>query len=138
MIELAAERDTVSVGQEFQVLVQVQAGLANRVDAAQVYLEFAPDELEVISLTAGDRLEYLLQENMDNSAGRVDFAAGTLEDSVWSPFILATITFRAKATTGPQGTYIRFSPLNAPRQTKAVAGGANITGDLGEVHLVVR
>ena len=138
MIELTAERDTVSVGQQFRVWVRAKAGLTNGVDAVQVYLEFAPDELEVIAFTAGARLEYLLQENMDNSAGRIDFAVGTLGDSVRSPFILATITFRAKSPTGPQGTYIRFSPLDAPRQTKAVAGGANITGDLDEVHVVVQ
>ena len=138
MIELAAERDTVSVGQQFRVWVRAKAGLTNGVDAAQVYLEFEPDELEVIALSAGDRLEYLLQENMDNSAGRIDFAAGTLGDSVRSPFILATVTFRAKATTGPRGTYIGFSRLRAPRQTKAVAVGANITGELNGVDVVVQ
>ncbi len=138
MIGLAAERDTVSPGQSFQVRVQVQAGRINRVDVAQVYLEFEADVLEVISLAGGEALEYRLQRNVDNSTGRIAFAAGTLGDAVSYPFTLATVTFRAKSLTGPQGTYVGFSPLQAPRQTKAVAGGANVTGALAGAYVIVR
>ena len=137
MIGLAAERAAVAVGQQFQVRVVVEAGFVNRVDAAQVYLEFETDELEVLSLAAGDALEYVLQRNLDNSLGRVDFAAGTLGHPVSYPFTLVTVTFRAKSITGTRGTYIGFSRLRAPRQTKAVSGGANVTGTLTGAYVVV-
>ncbi len=116
----------------------MHAGLTNRVDAAQVYLEFETDVLEVISLAGGEVLEYRLQRNVDNSAGRIAFAAGTLEEAVSYPFTLATVTFRAKSVTGPQGTYVGFSPLQPPRQTKAIAGGANVTGALAGAYVIVR
>ena len=138
MIELTAERDTVSVGQQFRVWVRAKAELTNGVDAVQVYLEFAPDELEVIAFTAGDRLEYLLQENMDNSAGRIDFAAGTLGDSVRSPFILATITFRAKSPTGPQGLTSGFRRLMRRGRPRRLLVEPTSPGDLDEVYVVVQ
>ncbi len=137
-IELVTEGDQISVGQQFRVQVRVQAGPTNRVKAAQVYLEFETAELEVITLDAGDALEYLLQKSTNNSTGHINFAAGTLGTSVSSSFILATITFQAKSSTGQQGTYIDFSPLEAPRQTKAVDGGANITGELTGASIVAR
>lgn len=138
MIGLAAERDTVLVGQSFQVRIRVQAGRTNRVDTVQVYLEFEPDVLEVSSLDGGEALEYRLQRDVDNSAGRIAFAAGALGEAVNYPFTLATVTFQAKSRTGPQGTYVGFSPLQAPRQTKAVAGGANVTGALAGAYVIVR
>ena len=64
-------------------------------------------------------------------------AAGTLGVSVEVPFTLTTIDFRATGLTGPAGTAIPFAPLVAPRQTKAVEGGANNTGQLTSIVIVV-
>lgn len=130
--------NTVSVGQQFQLRIAVQAGESNPVDTAQVYLVFDPDIFAAESLTGGDDLEVPLQSKLDNDLGRVDYAAGTLDNPITAPFTLAVVTFRALATTGPQGTYITFAALQSPRQTKAVAGGGNITGNLTAAYLVVR
>lgn len=107
-------------------------------DAAQVHLVFDPAVFAALSLTAGDDLDIPLQSKLDNDLGRVDYAAGTLDGAVMVPFTLAKVTFRALAPTGPPGTYITFDALQSPRQTKAVAGGANITGSLTAAYLVVR
>ena len=115
----------------------MKAGITNPVDTVQVYLEFDPSYLEASFLTDGGNLEIPLQLNLDNSRGRIDFSVGTLGDSAWMPFTLATVYFRALAPTGPQGRYIVFADLLPPRQTKAIEGGANITGGLSSAHVVV-
>ena len=125
------------MGRQFQLHILVQSGESNPVDAVQVYLVFDPARFAAISLTAGPALEIPLQSNVDNAMGRLDYAAGTLGNAVTVPFTLATVTFRALSPTGPPGTYITFAALQSPRQTKAVAGGANITGNLTSAYLVI-
>ncbi len=136
-IALLPDSDTVAVGRQFQLRIWVYCGESNPVDAVQVYLIFDPARFAALSLTAGPALEVPLQSNVDNALGRVDYAAGTLGAAVTNPFILATVTFRALAATGPPGTYITFAALQAPRQTKAIAGGANLTGNLTSAYLIV-
>lgn len=125
------------MGRQFQLRIWVYCGESNPVDAVQVYMVFDPAHLAAVSLTAGPTLEVPLQSHWDNALGRLDYAAGTLGVAVTNPFILATVTFRALAATGPPGTYITFAALQAPRQTKAVAGGANLTGNLTSAYMVV-
>lgn len=137
-IALLVDTDTITVGQQFQLRIEVQAGETNPVDTAQVYLVFDPAVFAAWSLTAGDDLDIPLQSRLDNDLGQVDYAAGTLDGSITVPFTLATVTFRALSPTGPPGTYITFAALESPRQTKAVAGGANITGSLTAAYMVVR
>ena len=136
-IALLPESDTVAVGRQFQLRIWVYCGESNPVDTVQVYLIFDPARFAALSLTAGPALEIPLQSNLDNALGQVDYAAGTLSAAVTNPFILATVTFRALAATGPPGTYITFAALQAPRQTKAIAGGANLTGNLTSAYLIV-
>ena len=136
-IALLPDSDTVAVGRPFQLRIWVYCGESNPVDAVQVYLIFDPARFAALSLTAGPALEIPLQSNVDNALGRLDYAAGTLDAAVTNPFILTTVTFRALAPTGPPGTYITFAALQAPRQTKAIAGGANLTGNLTSAYLVV-
>ena len=136
-IALLPESDIVAVGRPFQLRIWVYCGESNPVDAVQVYLIFDPARFAALSLTAGPDLEIPLQSNVDNALGRLDYAAGTLGAAVTNPFILATVTFRALAPTGPPGTYITFAALQSPRQTKAIAGGANLTGNLTSAYLVV-
>lgn len=136
-IALLPESDIVAVGRPFQLRIWVYCGESNPVDAVQVYLVFDPARFAAVSLAAGPALEIPLQANVDNALGRLDYAAGTLGAAVTNPFILATVTFRALAPTGPPGSYITFAALQAPRQTKAIAGGANLTGNLTSAYLVV-
>ena len=130
---------TVNVGQEFTVLVRVKANYVSPVDTAQVYLEFNPEMLEVVSLKPNPRLEVLLQSRFDNAEGEVDYAAGTLGYAVQYPFTLCTLTFRARAATSLWNTaWVDFSRLRAPRETKSISRGRNITGELIPLRVVVR
>jgi hypothetical protein len=119
--------------------VLVNAGPASPADAVQVYLDFDPSVLEVVSLTGGPALEEQLQATFDNGLGRVNYAVGTLGESLGRPFTLVTVEFRAIGATGQRGTDIVFSPLVPPRQTKSVIdAGVNNTGTLTPVNLVVQ
>ena len=136
-IALLPESDTVAVGRPFQLQIWVYCGESNPVDTVQVYLIFDPAHFAAVSLTAGPALEIPLQSNVDNALGQIDYAAGTLGAAIANPFILVTVTFRAHSPTGPPGTYITFAALQSPRQTKAIAGGANLTGNLTSAYLIV-
>ena len=125
------------MGRQFQLRIWVYCGESNPVDAVQVYLIFDPARFAAVSMTAGPDLEIPLQSHWDNALGQIDYAAGTLGAAVTNPFILATVTFRTLSPTGPPGTYITFAALQAPRQTKAIAGGANLTGNLTSAYLIV-
>ncbi len=137
-ITLETAVGSVAEGEEFDVNVRVNAGATNRVDTVQVYLDFDANKLEAISLASGRRLEYQLQSALDNSSGRVAYAAGTLGAARERPFTLITLTFRAKAVSEGREVSIQFAPLRAPRQTKAINRGLNVTGQLIPVGVVIR
>ena len=126
------------MGEEFRVVVRVWASAPSPVDVVQVYLEFDTEKLEAVALSPGSQLEYELQSAWNNGAGRLRYAAGTVGDAVVSPFTLCTATFRVKARTEQDGTPIRFAALEAPRETKVVARGANVTGELVPASIIVR
>ena len=120
------------------MVVTVKAGPGNTVDAAQVYLDFDADLLQVVKLTGSSALAEELQSNHDNTLGQVNYAAGTLGAPITSSFQLLVVQFRAVAQTGPGGTTIGFASLLNPRQTKVVTAGINKTGNLGAVNLMIR
>ena len=119
-------------------MVQVWAGPNGPVDTGQVYLDFDAGQLEAISLTAGERLEYQLQAVTDNTKGRIGFAAGTLRGAATKPFILCIVSFRPKAVIEGTGAPVYFAPLSPPRQTKVVHKGVDTTGELRGVKETVR
>ena len=116
----------------------MDADATSPVDTVQVYLDFDPSILQVITVNAGATLEVILQSGFDNLSGEVDFAAGTLGDSALSPFTLFSITFQAVNTTGPMGSQLHFAPLIAPRETKAIEAGANNLGNLSPLTVVIQ
>lgn len=137
-IELVSNVSQVSRGQEFQVQVKINAGESNPVDTAQVYLDFDNARLSVVSLMAGSRLRYVLQNESSELSGRIGFAAGTTGAAQVAPFVLCTITFRANGLGGRGETEIGFAPLRAPRHTKAIHRALDVTGDLESLLVVVK
>jgi hypothetical protein len=87
----------VNVGETFEIAIKVQAG-EQEVDGASAYLEFAPTDLEVISMSTNDKLNLTLENSFDNGAGTIKFAAGRLTAPYPSgDFELVTIRLRAKS-----------------------------------------
>ena len=127
-----------AVGQLFEVEVTVEAQADSPVDTVQVYLDFDPSILQVVEINSEATLEIALQSSFDNLTGQVGYAAGTLGHSAQSPFTLVSIKFQPVNTTGPAGTPLRFAPLIAPRETKAIEAGVNNLGNLSPLTLVIQ
>jgi len=125
----------MAVGEKFSLTVAVRASAAAPVDMAQVYLDFDAARLQALAITGGTALEEMLQASADNSAGRIDYAAGTLGTAKDAAFTLMTVEFQGVAAGG---TTIAFAPLTAPRQTKAIWNGVNITGTLTTITVVIQ
>jgi hypothetical protein len=105
---------TVNVDDEFDLDVRIDAGAAG-VAAADVFIDFVPNDLEVVEIRDGQALT-VIAKRYDNSSGTIDIGAGTLSTPPTGTFVLATLRFRAKANTQGHTTAVAFS-LAAPRET---------------------
>jgi hypothetical protein len=105
---------TVSVGDQFDLDVRIDAG-AEGVVVADVYINFEPSDLEVVEIRDGQQLT-MIAKRYDNSTGTIDIAAGTLSTPVTGTFVLATLRFRARASTQGSTTAVVFSTTD-PRGT---------------------
>jgi subtilisin family serine protease len=115
---------TVGVGQMFAVTLQVQAG-SQMVDGAGASLDFDPTVLQVVSITAGSALPIPIQNQFNNTAGTLDYSAGTFFSFPTGTFSLATVQFGALAVA-------TNSPLTfhtaAPRHSDVTFGGVSVLG----------
>ena len=106
---------TVSVGDTFTVSVYIDAG-AERMDAAQAFLDFEPAYVHVQSMTGGGSFDMELLNTYDNTLGQLGYAAATFGSSLSGTVPLVTITFEAMSSTA--GTALTFH-TTSPRKTKA-------------------
>lgn len=113
---------SVDLNETFELKIQVQAGI-QVVDSVSAYLDFDPDVLEVVDVTAGTELDTVLENTYDNTAGEIDFVAGTLSDFPSGTFGLATVNFRAIG--GSPGSPVTFSSA-VPRQSDAAFDGVSV------------
>ena len=118
---------TVAVGQDFDLVLEVQAG-TQVVDGAAAYLNFDKTYLQVVSITPGSSLPEVLENNFDNATGQLNFAAGVLPPDLnpTGTFTLATVTFHAQTITA--GTSIHFYDVD-PRMSDITFGGQSILGE---------
>lgn len=115
------------MGKTFTVTIRVQAG-SGLVDGAQVSLDFDPTKLQVKKMTGNTSvLPQVLLNAYDNSAGTIDYAAGTLANFPAGEINLVQIEFEAIAKT--PATPLTFH-YGAPRNTEVTfAGGSVLNGD---------
>ena len=113
---------SVTVGQDFNLVVELQAGTQS-VDGAAAYLNFNPTYLKVVSITPGSTLTSVLQNSYDNTLGQVNFAAGVLSNFPSGTFTLATISFHA--VTAVNSTPITFNAA-VPRLSDVTFGGGSV------------
>lgn len=135
VLSISPGTSTVSVGQGLTVTVEVQAS-TEQLDGAAAYLNFDPARLQTVGLTSGTSLPIVLQETYDNTAGHVDFAAGTLTPPYASgTFTLVTVAFIAVGTT--TNTALTFNATE-PRNSDATFGGASVFGGTSGGTVVVQ
>lgn len=115
----------------FTVDIAVDSG-TQQVDGAQAFVNFDPDFLQVVdedgnpgsAIIGGTAFQYEFLNEVDNAAGTINYAAGSMSSIPSGTFILATIRFKAIAET--ENTVVAFN-LTSPRETKITFGGNNLT-----------
>jgi len=105
---------SVAAHNTFDLAVRIDAGAAGAA-AADVYLTFDPNELQVVDVIDGEALK-VFAKPFDNRAGSVDIGAGTLSAPITGTFTLATVRFRASGRFLPGVAQVGFS-LTEPRHT---------------------
>lgn len=123
---------TVAVGQPLKLTLRVDPA-GQPVDGAAAYLTFDPAVVQVVAVTAGAALPQEIQNTFDNTAGRIDFAAGTFDAPLATPFDLAVVQLQA---VGAGATTLIFE-RTPPRATDVTAVGGSVLGNIVEGQLTV-
>ena len=141
MLHAISPPGPVGVGRVFDVEIAVQA-VDQGVDAVDAYIEFDPAYLRVVDasgeeagqVASGQVLHMVLQNTVENAAGRIVFSAGRqLGGTIPSGWVkVATVHFRAAAITGASGTPIRFGANSG-----VFSGGVAILGGQTDGSVVV-
>jgi hypothetical protein len=144
-VSITPHATEVSPGDVFTVWVQVDAG-SQLVDGAEVHLDYDPSRLQVVDADGNPAdhvdnsgaLDVVLRNNVDNTAGRIDFAAGTFSATPPSgAFALAAIRLRALNLTGSPSTELSFV-LEPPRRTNVVYAGLSVLGGTNDGVVALR
>lgn len=118
--------------QVFTLDVQVQSG-TQPVDGASAYLNFDPTLLQVNSVTSGGTLPLVLQNAYDNTAGTVDFAAGTFSNFPSGTFSLVQVEFEVLQ----RGTSSVVFNTILPRKSDVTYGGASVLTGVNDASIAV-
>ncbi len=133
VLAIVPETTNTTWNETFDVVVEVQAG-TQHVDAGAAYLNFDPVVLQVESVAAGGILSSEFQNEFDNDAGTVGYAAFTLSDFPDGTFTLCTVTFMATAVS--DGTTVEFN-TTGPRTSDATYGGWSVLDEAIDGLVVV-
>ena len=118
----------------FTLDIVVHSG-TQQVDGVQAFVNFDPDSLQVVdedgnpgsAIIGGTAFQYEFLNEVDNTAGTINYAAGSMSSFPSGTFILATTRF--KATKGTGNTAVTFN-LASSRETKITFGGNNLSFDV--------
>jgi hypothetical protein len=134
-IGLVPTSTVVAAGHIFTLPIQIMAG-AQPVDGAEAHLDFDPEYLRVVDSDGTEagtitpvttRFDTVLQNQVNNAAGSIDYAAGVLTgDPPTGTFTLGSIRFRAITET--EATALTFAFANT-RRTEVAFEGASVLGD---------
>jgi hypothetical protein len=83
-------------GEHFTVLLAANNVGSQPLDAAALYVNFDPAQLEVVNIAGSAHLPLVLLHQVDNAKGQVDYAAGVLGEGAAGANSLLVITFAAR------------------------------------------
>ncbi|MBM4432036.1 MAG: hypothetical protein FJ026_17060, partial [Chloroflexi bacterium] len=127
---------TVVEGDTFAVTIRLAAS-SQPVDGAEAHLDFDPAYLRVVD-AQGDPasdiensgvLDLVIHNKVDNVVGQINFAAGTLGAAPSGDLALATVHFRALASTGAAGTDLLWG-RQLPRRCEVTYAGYSVLGQM--------
>lgn len=113
----------MAAGKAFAVDVAITDAATTPVDGGAFYVNFDPNLLQVVSVVVNNQLPIRLQDGLDETHGRVDFAAGILGGSVQPPFTFATINFITRQPIAQSQIALE---LGGERRTELAARGASL------------
>lgn len=120
---------TIRQGDIFTVTVQLQAD-KQEVDGAQARLHFDPTVLNVQQVITGSALPIDLLNEVDNTSGTINIAAGTLSGFPKGSIDVAHIQLQALAIS--EGTSLTFDS-----QSDATFGGSSILSEEHEGSIII-
>ncbi|MDP2916309.1 MAG: cohesin domain-containing protein [Dehalococcoidia bacterium] len=114
---------SINAGTSFDIVIQAQPNEQDVV-GVDVYLDFNPAHLEIVSIAQGTTLNQMLQKTYDNTAGTLGYSAGTVAQPFpTTNFTIATVTFKAKNVS--VSTVIAFY-REPPRESLVTSGTAPV------------
>lgn len=130
---------TVAPNSSFGVDIQVQSN-GESVNAVASYIDFNPAYLRVQSFTPaanwGGNATAVLENTVDNVAGRINFAGGLLGQTASGNFNIATINFMTRATAGNTNINFHFAPP-IQRNTDVLSGGNSVLNSTVGVAVLI-
>jgi hypothetical protein len=132
---LLPSSQTVDADDVFDVVIQAQCN-GQDITGIAAFIDFNPDYLEVQSITDGDTLTDFVVSDYDNTAGTIDYSAGTFTQPLPSDtFTVAAIEFRAMS---PDGNVSLDFSVAFPRESDADFGGdSKLSGLYGTTITIV-
>jgi len=122
-MQIAYPEAFFAVGEEFEIPVSLITG-KQPINGAELHLNFDPTQLSVIEVVGSDKLPQQLVAHIDNQSGRIDFAAGALENAPRGTFDFVTVRVRAK---GSNLSAQPFEPaFDFPTQTDVAYAGYSV------------
>lgn len=119
-------------GEQFVVPVVINNIDDLVIDSAAFYMNFNPSELRVVNVAPGTQLEMVLEYEIDNDLGQINFAAGTLNGGTALPLTLMTVTFEAKTELRGSGLSLEISPTRMSEiafQGQSIFNNVALTND---------
>ncbi|MDP6717860.1 MAG: cohesin domain-containing protein, partial [Pirellulaceae bacterium] len=134
-IRLVPDSATISPGAQFNVAIQVEPN-GQQVAGVQAFVNFDPSIVQVTALTldSSSPLTVQLLNKFDNTAGQIDFAAGSFTSSPSTTFVAANIAFTAANVDA--ATTLSLS-RESPRQTIASVEADEVLRDLIGAEIII-
>ncbi len=121
--------------ERFTLLLSINDGLANAVDAGALYLNFDQTRMKVLSVAHNSAFEIELTNQIDNQLGHIDLAVGALTGALKSPFTFTTVTFEVLADIDNTDIAIETSALR--RSDFAANGQSLVTGSPATLQNII-
>jgi hypothetical protein len=113
----------LTVGQSSTVVIQVQTG-GQAINGAEIHLDYNPAVIQINTITASTNLPLpLVGPAFSNTAGTVDYAAGTVSNFPTANFDLITIQFTALAAGSSP---LRIPAAAVPRRSDITSGTSSV------------
>jgi hypothetical protein len=125
------EERRATVGEVMHLSLDVDPR-GERINGAMVQLDFDPALIEILDVSLGSDLPFVLQApSIDKEQGSVSLAAGLLGEGRTDRITVATLSIRLKAETS--GTAIR--PADLLMHTDVSGSGGSILTEAGRITL---